>query len=326
MKLSKVFISSFIFTAAATLFSQTPDFDPLDAALLGPRPEAVYDTYVIGDGSQSYTAKRWLTPFEMGRYEVTYDLWFSVRSWAEQNGYFFKHLGQAGSRGKTGAEPILAEDKTQPVVMISWNEALIWCNALSEKNGLTPCYTYKGEVLRNSDEYIKLEEAVCNFDANGWRLPTETEWEYAARKTILGFQNGGLLSGQIDPKGYDDPSLPEEAIAWTATNADRTHTVATAGTPWEPKAPPAPNSGNPNGAGIFDMSGNVLEWCWDWMENYKDVEPGSRATGAEFGKGRVCRGGSFSIYTPFCCAGDRYSYDPSEYYDFLGFRICKSLR
>ena len=313
-------------TVTSSLFAQQSDFDPLDNVRMGPGQEAVYDTFYIGDGSQSYTAKRWVTPFAMGRYEVTYFLWYTTKSWAEKNGYTFKNPGQAGSHGRRGAIPLSQEDRTQPVVMISWNDAIVWCNALSEKEGLTPCYTSKGLVIKNSEDAIAIDEAVCDFEADGYRLPTETEWEYAARKTKSGFQSGGLVSGQVDSEGRNSNDIPEEEVAWTANNADRTRTVGTAGTPWESKAPPAPNSGNPNAMGLFDMSGNVLEWCWDWMGNYTDVQPGTRATGADYGRGHVCRGGSFSRYTPFCYAGDRYSYDPSEYYDFLGFRICRSLK
>ena len=107
------------------------------------------------------------------------------------------------------------------------------------------------------------------------------------------------MSGQVDENGKTDLSVLEDGIAWTANNSSFTHTVGTAGTPFETRAKPKPGSGNPNGAGIFDMSGNVLEFVWDWFGNYKSVEAGTRATGPVAGSQRVSRGGSWSLYTPF---------------------------
>lgn len=300
-------------------------FADVDMVRLGPVNGEAYDVYVIGDGSQSYTAQRWITPFELNRYETTYYLWYTVRTKAEKAGYVFSQPGQEGSNGKRGAKPT-KKALHQPVTNISWYDAVVWCNAYSEQSGRVPCYSYRGEILRDATDTLKLERAECSWESDGWRLPTESEWEYAARKTATGFQSGGLMSGQINERGESDDSIPEEELAWTAFNAEGTHTVGTAGTPFEQDAQPSPASGNPNGAGLFDMSGNVLEFCWDWMGRYRDVLPGERATGEEAGSQRVCRGGSWSEYTPFCYAGDRYSYDASEYYPFIGFRLCRTVR
>ena len=87
---------------------------------------------------------------------------------------------------------------------------------------------------------------------------------------------------------------------------------------------PAPGSGNPNGAGLYDMSGNVLEYCWDWYDVYTEITPGERAMGPRFGAERIGRGGSWSSYTGFIYAGDRYGFDPNEFYNYLGFRFCTS--
>lgn len=208
--------------------------------------------------------------------------------------------------------------------MISWYDAVVWCNAFSEISGFTPCYTFEGKILKDATDTAKLDLCECDWKSGGFRLPTETEWEFAARVTKSGFQSGASMSGQVDENGEEDISIPEEEVSWTANNADGTRLLGTAGTPWEDNAPPKPASGNPNAAGIFDMSGNVLEFVWDWMGNYKPQNFPERASGPEGGSQRVSRGGSWSIYTPFSYAGDRYSFDPNEVYNYLGFRLAKS--
>ncbi|MBP7479953.1 MAG: SUMF1/EgtB/PvdO family nonheme iron enzyme, partial [Spirochaetaceae bacterium] len=86
-------------------------------------------------------------------------------------------------------------------------------------------------------------------------------------------------------------------------------------------------TGRPNGIGLFDMSGNVLEYCWDWFADYvqKDNRR-ERLTGPVFGFERVSRGGSWSPYASFILCGDRYSFDPGEAYNYMGFRVCRTLK
>lgn len=269
-------------------------------------------TYEQGEDVQTNTVKRTLKPFSMNKFETTYGLWYKVRVKAESMGYYFQNPGQAGSEGKHGAAPT-EENTNQPVTMISWYDAVVWCNAYSEIKERTPCYTFDGQILRDSGDTATLDLCECNWNADGFRLPSEAEWEFAARRTKTKLLPGNLISGLTEEVDAEEGLL----YAWISENADATRVVGTAGVPFEPGCIAEPASGNANAAGLYDMSGNVLEFCWDWFDSYS-----KEIYGPAVGYERVSRGGSWSMYTFFNYTADRYSYDPNEAYDYMGFRFC----
>ncbi|WP_428769001.1 formylglycine-generating enzyme family protein [Treponema sp. HNW] len=311
------------------------------------KPAEKEDEFVIGEGVQSVTAVRKVYPFFINKYETTYALWYEVRLRAQSLlGYVFQNPGQEGSSGRRGKAPA-DEGMYQPVTNISWRDALVWCNAFSELENRKPCYTYKGEVLRDASNAAAVDLAECDWTADGFRLPSEAEWEYAARKIrgrsgVESFTAGNSLSGAAwDAESIEKAvkSYPEEKASLQGS-ASRTKDaslpspllypgtafIGTAGSVLGPLS--MPGSGKPNACGLYDMSGNVLEFCWDWFARYDEQDGGSETAvyGARYGTDRVCRGGSWSPYAAFLFSADRYAYNPGEAYNYMGFRFAATAR
>ena len=185
-----------------------------------------------------------------------------------------------------------------PVNYISWYDALVYCNKLSKKENLTPCYTINGST--DPDKWGTVptsrdntwDAATCNFEANGYRLPTEAEWEWLAR--------GGEEYTYAGSDSVDD-------VAWYTSNTNKTGTR-------EVKTKVA------NGYGLYDMSGNVWEWCWDW---YGSINESTVAAGAASGSLRVSRGGSWYYNDRGCQVAFRSYYSPDDLYDRFGFRVVR---
>ena len=189
-------------------------------------------------------------------------------------------------RDVMGTNPSHCSGNDRPVEEVSWYDAVNYCNKLSVKEGLTPCYTQSGGTW------------TCNFNADGYRLPTEAEWEYAAR--------GGKKS-----KGYTySGSNSMGNVAWYRDNSSSgPHDVKTK---------------SPNELGLYDMSGNVWEWCWDWYGSYSSSSQ-TNPFGASSGSYRVLRGGGYYYYTASGCrVAFRRNGSPSWSSDDVGFRVVRS--
>jgi sulfatase modifying factor 1 len=173
-----------------------------------------------------------------------------------------------------------------PVVGVSWYDAIAYSNWLSERMGLVK--QYSGE-----------QTIVVNPGSNGYRLPTESEWEYAAR--------GGDKSKGYLYAGGDSLDL----VGWHGENSgSRTHAVG---------------GKLPNELGLYDMSGNVWEWCWDRYGDYDD-KVSTNPQGAGKGDYRVGRGGSWDDEPRSCRAANRGSSGPASRSGFLGFRLASPLQ
>jgi len=215
--------------------------------------------------------------FWIGKYEVTfseYDVYCQLtgKSKPDDNGW-----------GRV----------SKPVINVSWYDAIEYCNWLSEQAGIKKAYDSQGNLL---DRNGKVTKDITKVE--GYRLPTEAEWEYAAR--------GGQNSRGYKYVGSD--TINE--VAWYSDNSGwKTHPVG------EKK---------PNELGLYDMSGNVVEWCHDWYGDYSSATQ-TNPTGPSSGAFRVDRGGSWGNSDQYCRAAARSSSTPTSSIRSIGFRLSRTV-
>ncbi len=244
-----------------------------------------------------------ISDFSIGKYEVTYDLWYDVYKWSVNNGYHFANRGREGSHGIDGAYP--TDNRYHPVTMINWRDCVVWCNAYSEMMGFIPVYKSGGAVLKDSRDsnFSNCDNATCDWSANGYRLPTEGEWQFAASDCDNVPYN--YVSGATHD--YENKDACEK-VAWYGTNSDfGTHPVG---------------EKQFNYLDLYDMSGNVWEWCWDIYDFY----PSDSTTdyrGAVVGSNRVLRGGGWSNDADYLQVGYRVNSSPHYEYFYAGFRLVR---
>ena len=223
--------------------------------------------------------------FYMGKYEVTF----------EQYDEFCEDTGRSKPSDRGWGRGM------RPVFNVSWYDTVEYCNWLSIKQGLTPCYIGSGKNIS------------CNFNADGYRLPTEAEWEYAARsggKDHLYSWGNGSPDGNIA-----DESAKREYPGWTVWEGYDDGYIYNAPV----------GSFNGNDLGLYDMAGNVWEFCWDWyVSDYYSVSPATNPKGPSNSTDRVGRGGGWLFNTNGLRCSDRSYFAPDSGYDDVGFRLVRT--
>jgi len=245
-----------------------------------------------------------VSAFYMDRNLVSYSQWQTVYSYATNLGYIFINAGA----GKAA---------NQPVQMVDWYDVLKWSNARSQQAGLTPVY-YTDTNLTQIYTNGETTNVFVNWSANGYRLPTEAEWEKAARGGLIGQRfpwgdtisesqanyegNTNFFSYDLGPNGYN--------------------TIGQIG--GIPYTTPV-GTFAANGYGLNDMAGNVQEWCWDWYGTPYGQPTTTNPTGPASGSVRVIRGGLWFEYASLCTCANRSSVSPAEPDNSTGFRCVIGL-
>jgi formylglycine-generating enzyme required for sulfatase activity len=249
--------------------------------------------------------------FYMAKYEVTVGEFRSFvnatgyKTTAETSGggYVFDRNGSWEEKGDANwKNPYFSQGEGHPVTLVSWYDAVQYCNWRSSQEGLRAAYRVSGTSVS------------WDRSANGYRLPTEAEWEYACRAgTSTRFSTGGTEESLSGYANGADLTAKGKYSGWTVMNIqDGYAETAPVGT------------FKPNGFGLYDMHGNVWEWCWDWYGDYSgdtQTDPAGPASGSH----RVLRGGSWGSLAQYLRSADRSYNGPSLRHNSGGFRLVRAL-
>ncbi len=266
-----------------------------------------------------------LSPYCIGKTAVTYGLWKEVYDWAIENGYTFRNSGGG-------------ESEKHPATFISWMDCVVWCNAYTEKyyGESTECVYMSSEekdaiILRNSKEEIACD-AFADINKKGFRLPTDAEWEFAARWQRDNSNKNAVKYGKdwltkLDSASGASANWKDERatgeVGWFSGNSDeKSHEVG------QKKV---------NAFGLYDMSGNIWEFCFDkyhgfvtdpTYDDWRYIISGvvKNPQGSDIGTTRIIRGGSWSSAkwsdnSMSCTVGSRGDLLPSYVDDLYGFRL-----
>jgi formylglycine-generating enzyme required for sulfatase activity len=295
MKIFAIIFAAMLMLSLNSLFSQTMRIQTKN----GNKTYNVSDVHSITFGIDTVSEIEMVLitsgTFQMGQADIAYSTPVHTVI-ISRNFWMGKYeVTQKQYKNVMGSDPSHFLGDNNPVDSMNWYDAVTFCIALSQKEGLESCYSFDS----TSNSWL------CDISKKGYRLPTEAEWEYACRAGTLTDYYSGNKESQLD------------TIAWYDLNSNlMTHPVG---------------QKIPNNFGLYDMEGNVNEWCWDWEGIYSDstvIDPSNSVIdpmGADFGTYRVARGGAYGSDETYCRCADRESSTiPGTRWPPFGFRVVRT--